>query len=83
MAELGDLDSLTRHKKLSIDVKISLSALSFRFGHSSTGLIGKMRMLLRMKIRILPTHANLSLFFSDSSWYISVVLLYIIAGVVI
>ena len=38
MAELGDLDSLTRHKKLSIDVKISLLALSFRFGHSSTGL---------------------------------------------
>jgi len=36
-------------------------------------------MLLRMKIRILPTHSNLSLFFPDSNWYISVVLLYVIA----
>ena len=41
-----------------------------------------MRMLLRMKIRILPTHANLSLFFPDSNWYISVVLLYVIAACV-
>jgi len=32
-----------------------------------------------MKIRILPTHSNLSLFFPDSNWYISVVLLYVIA----
>jgi len=29
-----------------------------------------------MKICILPTHANLSLYFPDSNWYISVVLLY-------
>jgi len=39
-----------------------------------------MWMLLRMKIRILPTHTNLSLFFPDSNWYISVVLLYVIAA---
>jgi len=39
-------------------------------------------MLLRMKIRILRTHANLSLFFPDRNWYISVVLLYVIAAFV-
>jgi len=44
--------------------------------------IGKMRMLERIKIRILPTHANLSLFFTDSSWYISVVLIYVTAACV-
>jgi len=37
-------------------------------------------MLVRMKIRILPTHANLSLFFTDSSWYINVVLLSVACG---
>jgi len=42
-------------------------------------------MLLRTKIRILPIyrymHANLSLIvFPDSNWYISVVLLYVIAA---
>jgi len=38
--------------------------------------------MLLMKIRILPTCANLTLFFPDSNWYISVVLLYVIAGCV-
>ena len=41
-----------------------------------------MRMLLRMKIRILPTRANQSLFFPDSNWYISVVLFCVIAACV-
>jgi len=31
---------------------------------------------------LLPTHANLSLFFPDSNWYISIVLLYVIAACV-
>jgi len=37
-------------------------------------------MLLGTKICILPIHANLSLFFPDSNWYISVVFLYVIAA---
>jgi len=38
-------------------------------------------MLLWTKIHILPIHANLSLIvFRDSNWYISVVLLYVIAA---
>jgi len=41
-----------------------------------------MQMLLRMKICILDTHANLSLFFPDSNWYISVVLFYVIGACV-
>jgi len=41
----------------------------------------KMRMLLQTNIRILPIHDNLSLIvFPDSNWYISVVLLYVIAA---
>ena len=39
-------------------------------------------MLLRMKIRILPPKTNPSLFSPDSNWYISVVLLYVIAACV-
>jgi len=35
-----------------------------------------------MKIRILPTHANLSLFFPDSNRHISVMLLYVIVACV-
>jgi len=41
-----------------------------------------MRMLLRMKIRILPTLAKPKFIFPDSNWYISVVLLYVIAACV-
>jgi len=39
-----------------------------------------MRMLLRMKIRILPTHASRVYFYSN--WYTSVVLRYVIAACV-
>jgi len=40
-------------------------------------------MLLRMKIRIFPHTQTLVYFSPDSNWYISVVLLYVIAAVLV